>query len=108
MTVTKSVVLLLAAVPKVLCANTSVPIAKPKFVRAPATVVAPVPPFAIGTAPERVVASAGIVIFVVPSKATPLIVLAVCSLEEEAALPVVFWFNVGKFVRFAALPVGVK
>ena len=47
----KSPVLLLAAVPNVLCANTFVPIANPKFVLAVAASVAPVPPFAIATVP---------------------------------------------------------
>ena len=41
---TKSEVLLFAAVPKVLYANTSEPIANPKLVLAPAAFVAPVPP----------------------------------------------------------------
>ena len=48
---TKSDVLLFAAVPKVLWAKTSVPMAKPKFVLASAAVEAPVPPFAIAMVP---------------------------------------------------------
>jgi hypothetical protein len=35
------------------------------------------------------------VIFAEPSKLTPLIVRAVCSVVAVAALPVVFWLNVG-------------
>ena len=48
---TKSDAVLFAAEPKVLCANTSVPITRPKFVLASAAVVAPVPPLATATVP---------------------------------------------------------
>ena len=103
---TKSVAALFAAVPKVLWAKTSVPITKPKFVRASAAVVAPVPPFAITTVPDKVAASAATVISAEPSKGTPLMFLGAANFVAVAAFPVVLWFSVGKFVRFAALPVG--
>jgi len=43
----KSIILLFAAVPNVLCANTSVPITKPKFDLASTAFIAPVPPLII-------------------------------------------------------------
>ena len=49
----KSEVALLAAVPKVRYANTSVPIAKPKLLLAVIASVAPVPPLAIETVPDK-------------------------------------------------------
>ena len=49
----KSVVALLAAVPKVRYAKTLEPIAKPKFVLATLASVAPVPPFSIATVPDK-------------------------------------------------------
>ena len=69
---------------------TSAPITKPKFVLAPAEVVAPVPPFATGTIPDKVAAAAVIVISALPSKATPLIFLGAANFVDVAALPVVF------------------
>ena len=103
---TKSVAALFAAVPKVLWANTSVPITKPKLLRASDAVVAPVPPLATATVPDKVAALASIVISADPSKGTPLIFLGAANLVAVAAFPVVLWFKVGKLVRFAALPFG--
>ena len=70
-------------------AITSVPITKPKLVLAPPDVVAPVPPFATGTIPDKVDAAAVIVISALPSKETPLMFFGAANLEAVAALPVV-------------------
>jgi hypothetical protein len=67
----------LAAEP--LGARTSVPMTKPRFVRAVAVVVAPVPPLATATVPVTL-----------------------------DAVPVVFWLKVGNEVRDAADPVGAN
>ena len=66
------------------------PITKPKLVLAPSEVVAPVPPFATGTIPDKVEAAAVIVISALPSNATPLIFLGAANFVDVAALPVVF------------------
>jgi hypothetical protein len=69
-----------------LAAITSVPISNPKFVLAAAAVAAPVPPFAIAIVPESVDAFVAMVMFAVPSKATPLMVRAVVNLAAEFAV----------------------
>ena len=86
---TKSDAVLFAAEPKVLCANTSVPITRPKFVLASAAVVAPVPPLATATVPFKVFASAATVISALPSNGTPLIFFGAASFVAVLAFPVI-------------------
>ena len=106
----------------------------PKFVKAPVALVAPVPPFAIAIVvplqtpavivptlvklelvtllakvfPVNVFASASILMLADPSNGTPLIFFVAANFVAVAALPVVFWLSVGKFVNAIALPLGAR
>ena len=67
----------------------------------------PVPPFAPNTMPVRALPAAGTVIFELPSKKTPLILLAVCNFVAVAALPPIFKLLTGvvEVTKKGAIPV---
>ena len=83
--------------------NTDLPISvAPKLLKALPALVAPVPPFEIGTVSDKVEPAAVIVISALPLKFTPLIALAVWRIVADAALPLVLWLPAaltpGKFM----------
>ena len=96
----KSAILLFAAVPKLRCANTSVPMTSPKLALASIAFAAPVPPFATATVPVTFVALPEI--FPITFEPATVLIFASVTLKSAILIVVTALFAI---VGLLALPV---